>query len=133
SLKIYTVAMRNGPSVTRKGHIVTFDRPDQPAVAVALYKTYNGYNADHQEAVFVMRAADNNGAAVQIMMHSDKIVIRRDRELGWSGIIVEDHQIQMNVDGTVIRVDLNGGVVVERDFQKTHRVLETMRSISKMA
>ncbi len=49
-----------------------------------------------------MRAADDNGAAVQIKMQSDKIVIRRDRELGWSGIIVEDHQIQISVDGTVI-------------------------------
>ncbi len=42
SLKTYTVAMRNGPPVSRKGHIVTFARRDQPAVAVALYKTYRG-------------------------------------------------------------------------------------------
>jgi len=75
---------------------------------------------EDQEAVVVMRAADDNGADVQIKMHSDKIVIRRDRELGWSGIIVDDHQIQIKVDGTVIRVDPDGGVVVERDFQKTH-------------
>ena len=47
SFKTYTVAMRNGPIVTRKGHIVTFTRADQPAVAVALYKTRGGYNADH--------------------------------------------------------------------------------------
>ena len=73
-----------------------------------------------QEAVVIMRAADDNGADVQIKMHSDKIVIRRDRDQGWSGIIVDDHQIQIKVDGTVIRVDPDGGVVVERDFQKTH-------------
>ncbi|MFQ3253787.1 MAG: hypothetical protein ACI9U6_002087 [Loktanella salsilacus] len=47
SLKTYTVAMRNGPPVTRKGHIVTFARAGQSAVAVSLYKTPGGYNADH--------------------------------------------------------------------------------------
>jgi hypothetical protein len=47
SIKTYTVAMRNGPPVTRKGHIVTFARAGQPAVAVALYQTRGGYNADH--------------------------------------------------------------------------------------
>ena len=47
SVKTYTVAMQNGPPVTRKGHIVTFTRAGQPAVAVALYKTRGGYNADH--------------------------------------------------------------------------------------
>ena len=47
SVKTYTVAMQNGPPVTRKGHIVTFTRAGHPAVAVALYKTRGGYNADH--------------------------------------------------------------------------------------
>ena len=46
---------------------------------------------EDQEAVIIMRAADDDGADVQIKMHSDKIVIRRDRDLGWSGIIVDDH------------------------------------------
>jgi hypothetical protein len=75
---------------------------------------------EDQEAVVVMRAADAEGSDVQIKMHSDKIVIRRDRDLGWSGLIIDNHQIQIKVDGTVIRIDPDGGVVVERDSQKTH-------------
>ncbi len=66
------------------------------------------------------RSDDAPKLADQIKMHSDMIVIRRDRDLGWSGTIIDDHQIQLKVYYTVIRVDPDGGVVVERDFQKTH-------------
>ena len=58
---------------------------------------------EDQEVVVVMRAAADTGADVQIKMHSDKIVVRRDRDPGWSGIIIDEHQVQIKVDGTVIR------------------------------
>ena len=74
---------------------------------------------EDQEAVVVLRAAGDS-EDVQIKMHSDKIVIRRDRPLGWSGVILEDDQIRIMLDDSVIRVDPDGSVVVERDAEKTH-------------
>ncbi len=41
------------------------------------------------------RSDDAPKLADQIKMHSDMIVIRRDRDLGWSGTIIDDHQIQL--------------------------------------
>ena len=74
---------------------------------------------EDQEAVVVLRGEGDNDD-VQIKMHSDKIVIRRDRALGWSGVILDDDQIRIVVDNVLIRVDPDGGVVVERDAEKTH-------------
>ena len=69
---------------------------------------------EDQEAVVVMRPADESGAEVQIKMHSDKIVVRRDppAEGGWSGIQVDDLQINIIVGDKIIRVDPCGQVVV---------------------
>lgn len=77
---------------------------------------------EDQEAVVVMRAAGDTGADVQIKMHSDKIVVRRDppAEGGWSGLKVEDHQINIMVGDTVIRVDACGQVVVKQGTVSSH-------------
>lgn len=74
---------------------------------------------EDQEAVVVLRGADNNDD-VQIKMHSDKIVVRRDRALGWSGVVLDDTQIRIVLDNVLIRIDPDGGVVVEKDAEKTH-------------
>ncbi|MEO9778021.1 MAG: hypothetical protein ABJH07_06795 [Sedimentitalea sp.] len=74
---------------------------------------------EDQETVVVLRGADDNDD-VQIKMHSDKIVVRRDRALGWSGVVLDDTQIRVVVDNVLIRIDPDGGVVVEKDAEKTH-------------
>ena len=85
SLKTYTVAMRNGPPVTRKGHIVTFARAGQPAVAVALYKTRGGYNADHPRSGRSISTFDQVcrfGKAVTLKEAKDSLLMMLDELKG---------------------------------------------------
>jgi len=85
SLKTYTVAMRNGPPITRKGHIVTFARAGHPAVAVALYKTRGGYNADHPRTGRSISTFDQVcrfGKAVTLKEAKDSLLMRLDELKG---------------------------------------------------
>ena len=85
SLKTYTVAMRNGPPATRKGHIVTFVRAGQPAVAVALYKTRGGYNADHPRTGLSISTFDQVcrfGKAVTLKEAKDSLLMMLDELKG---------------------------------------------------
>ena len=85
SIKTYTLAMRNGPSVTRNGHIVTFTRSGQPAVAVALYKTRGGYNADHPRTGRSISTFDQVcrfGKAVTLKEAKDSLLLMLDELKG---------------------------------------------------
>ncbi|MEO9652331.1 MAG: hypothetical protein ABJE99_06115 [Roseobacter sp.] len=74
---------------------------------------------EDQEAFIVLKANDD-AADVQIKLHPDKMVVRRDHALGWSGIVIEEHCIKVLVDGDWIRVDQDGAVKIERDAETTY-------------
>jgi hypothetical protein len=84
---------------------------------------------EDQEAFVVLKGADDV-EDVQIKLHPDKVVIRRDQPLGWSGIVIDEHTVRVMVDNVWVRIDHNGGVVVERDAETTY--LEGDGSIIKI-
>lgn len=84
---------------------------------------------EDQEAVVVLKGVDDV-EDVQIKLHPDKVVIRRDQSLGWSGIIIDEHMVRVKVDNVWVRIDHNGSVVVERDAETTY--LEGDGSIIKI-
>ena len=85
---------------------------------------------EDQEA-FVVLKGEGDSEDVQIKMHPDKLVIRRDQVLGWSGIIVDEHWVRVKVDNVWIRIDHDGSVVVEKDAETTY--LEGDGSIIKVS
>jgi hypothetical protein len=84
---------------------------------------------EDQEAFVVLKGADDV-EDVQIKLHPDKVVIRRDQPLGWSGIVIDEHTVRVKVDNIWVLIDNNGGVVVERDAETTY--LEGDGSIIKI-
>lgn len=84
---------------------------------------------EDQEAVVVMKGVDNV-EDVQIKLHPDKVVIRRDQSLGWSGIIIDENVVRVKIDTVWVRVDQYGSVLVERDAETTY--LEGDGSIIKI-
>ena len=59
-------------------------------------------------------------ADLQIKLHPDKVVIRRDQVLGWSGIIVDDQVVRVRVDDAWIKIGPDGAVAVTRDADTTY-------------
>ena len=72
-----------------------------------------------QEAFVLLKGTDGC-ADLQIKLHPDKLVIRRDQALGWSGIIFDDHVVRVQVDDVWIRIGPDGAVVVTRDADTTY-------------
>ncbi|WP_299775910.1 hypothetical protein [uncultured Tateyamaria sp.] len=53
-----------------------------------------------QEAFLEVRAEDRSTTRdVQIKLQPDKIVLRRDSDIGWEGIVVEDDSVAIRVNG----------------------------------
>lgn len=73
---------------------------------------------EDQEAFVVLKGTEDV-ADVQIKLHPDKVVIRRDQPLGWSGIIVSEDSVSVSVDNDWIRIKHDGSVVVKRDMETT--------------
>ncbi|MPM77909.1 hypothetical protein SDC9_124918 [bioreactor metagenome] len=67
---------------------------------------------EDQEAFVVVRG-EEDGSDVQIKLHPDKLVIRRDQSAGWSGVIVQEDRVSVMVHDVWVHVDHNGGVKVE--------------------
>lgn len=74
---------------------------------------------EDQEAFIVLKGI-GDAADVQIKLHPDKMVIRRDHVLGWSGIVIDEHSVKVLVDDDWIRIDPNGSVKIERDAETTY-------------
>lgn len=82
-------------------------------------------DADEQEVFVVVKAADGDAAQdVQIKLHPDMIVLRRDCPDTWQGVVIEQYElavklgdvsIRINFDGTITRKDANGTTWVEAD------------------
>lgn len=87
-------------------------------------------DTQEQEA-FVLVKAEGDAEDIQIKLHPDKIVVRRDQPLGWSGLVIEDDFVRVIVDNTTIRISPDGTVKVERDAETTY--LEGDGSIIKVS
>lgn len=92
-----------------------------------------------QEAFVVVKSLDGDAAQdVQIKLRPDKIVLRRDYEDAWNGVLVTDHSvtvavagisIRINHDGSITRIDGTDTTFVEADgsvLKKTEFVEATM-------
>lgn len=76
---------------------------------------------DEQEAFVVVKAADRDAARdVQIKLRPDKIVLRRDPAAGWEGVVVEDHTVSVQVNGTWVRIKADGSVSHEKNGDMTY-------------
>jgi hypothetical protein len=69
----------------------------------------------------VVKAADRAGPRdVQVKLHPDNIVLRRDSGPSWEGVVVEDHMISVQVAGAWVRIRADGSVAHERDGDMTY-------------
>ena len=72
-----------------------------------------------QEAFVLLKGVDGC-TDLQIKLHSDQVVIRRDQALGWSGIIVDDQLVRVRVADMWIRIGPGGAVAVTREADTTY-------------
>lgn len=78
-------------------------------------------NPEEQEAFLVIKDADMDAARdVQIKLHPDKIVLRRDPGVSWEGVVVEDYMIAVQVNGVWVRIKADGSVSHELDGDMTY-------------
>ena len=74
-----------------------------------------------QEAFIVLKSADQEKPRdVQLKLHPDRIVVRRDAGPSWQGVVLEDALISVQVNGTWIRIKSDGSVTHELNGDLTH-------------
>ncbi len=57
---------------------------------------------------------------VQMRLHHDKIIMaRKQRNDGWSGVVIEQDHIRVRAAGLVLKINPDGGVVLEQDSGTT--------------
>jgi hypothetical protein len=74
---------------------------------------------EDQETVVVLKGEDDH-EDVQVKISPDKVVVRRDQVLGWSGVIIDDDQARVKVDNVEITISLDGSVKVVNDAETTY-------------
>ena len=76
---------------------------------------------EQQEAFLVVSTIDKDRPRdVQIKLRPDKIVLRRDPDVSWEGVVVEDHMISVQVGGAWVRIKADGSVSHERGGDMTY-------------
>ena len=81
-----------------------------------------GLNADtsKQEAFVVLEAATGAEDDVQIKLRQDQIVVRRDNNYSWQGVIIEDGYVAVQTaDGAWIKIEADGAVVRQTEWDET--------------
>ncbi len=74
-----------------------------------------------QEAFVVVKAADKTKTEdVQIKLHPDRIVLRRDESVGWEGIMLKEHSVAVHVNGIWININADGSVAHDLDGDMTY-------------
>ncbi|UTS82740.1 hypothetical protein [Phaeobacter piscinae] len=68
----------------------------------------------------VSSAAGDRNQDVQIKLHPDKIVLRRDADDYWKGIVVSEFDVHVQVGGTWIRIGHDGGVKRQKELDTTY-------------
>ncbi len=61
---------------------------------------------------FINVRGDGDACDVQIKMHPDKLVLRRDPDaaVGWTGIVADHHEVRVRVAGAWVLVGADGSV-----------------------
>ena len=73
-----------------------------------------------QETFVVVRSAgDETEQDVQIKLRPDKIVLRRDQEDAWTGILVTDQSVSVVVNDIAIRINPDGSITREEEGDTT--------------
>jgi hypothetical protein len=76
---------------------------------------------EEQEAFLVIKASDKTEPRdVQVKLRPDKIVLRRDPGVSWEGVVVEDHMISVQVNGTWVRINADGSVAHDLNGDMTY-------------
>ena len=75
-----------------------------------------------QEAIVVVKAADPEAAQdVQIKLHPNRIVVRRDADAWWQGVAVDEHSVTVRMaDNTIIEIRHDGSVKRRSAEDETH-------------
>ena len=110
------------------------DKNNQPRKEPRFWQPSNAFaglraKPEDQEAFIVLKGEDE-GEDVQIKLHPSNIVVRRNRPLGWSGILIGQDSVKVKVDGDLIEIGHDGTVKVTRDADTTY--LEGDGSIIKV-
>ena len=75
---------------------------------------------DSAQETFVLVKGEGDARDVQIKLRPDKIVLRRDPDVSWEGVVVEDHMISVQVGGAWVRIKADGSVSHERGGDMTY-------------
>ena len=76
-------------------------------------------NTGDQEA-FVQVQGEDRADDVQIKLHPDRIIVRRSKTEGWSGLVIYDDHIRIGLPDMTIKVAPDGTVTVDRDAGTTY-------------
>ncbi|APX18110.1 hypothetical protein [Phaeobacter inhibens] len=76
----------------------------------------------NQEALVVVKSADpEKSQDVQIKLHPGRIVVRRDADVWWQGVAVDEHSVTVRMaDNTIIEVRHDGSVKRRSAEDETH-------------
>jgi len=78
-------------------------------------------NPADKEAFLVVKSADQDVTSdVQIKLHPQNIVLRRDEGAGWEGIMVEPNRVSVQVNGTWITINADGSIAHNLDGDMTY-------------
>ncbi len=113
------------------------DKSGQQRDQVKLWPPKNGSASIHddpgtQEAIVVVKAVDPKAARdVEIKLHPNRIVVRRDAEMWWQGVAVDDETVHVRMaDGTTIVIGYDGSIKRRSVDDETH--VESDGSIFKL-
>ena len=75
-----------------------------------------------QEAIVVVKANDPEATQdVQIKLHPNRIVVRRDADRWWQGVAVDDHSVTVRMaDNTIIEIRHDGSIKRLSAEDETH-------------
>ncbi|WP_299951703.1 hypothetical protein [uncultured Ruegeria sp.] len=103
------------------------DQKGKPRAQPKLWPPKNGSASIHsdpdaQEAIVVVKAADAVAAQdVQIKLHPNRIVVRRDADMWWQGVAVDEHCVTVRMaDNTIIEIRHDGSVKRRSEEDETH-------------
>lgn len=87
---------------------------------------------DTQEAIVVVKAANPKATQdVEIKLHPNQIVVRRDADMWWQGVAVEEDTVRVRMaDGTMIVIAHDGSIKRRSADDETH--VEADGSIFKL-
>lgn len=112
------------------------DQSGKDRTAPKLWPPNNGSASIHgdpkeQEAIVVVKASDPKDAQdVEIKLHPNRIVLRRETDKWWQGVAIEDDTIRVRMaDGTYITIEYDGRI--KRYGHDDHTYVEADGSIFK--